>query len=157
MSDRPIPEPGDIASLNAFSRRFAEHLFAAHPEWRSLAERDPYGDPLPGSLLVRVPSPVPSRALSMQTYADQITIGFEPGFWHEHVLCTRTSDEPRLFDAALRLIDDLLSERTVVATRYWFGRPFLTRAIAPDRMQRPWWGRTEVVSWTGTRDATLRR
>ena len=141
--------------LNEYSRRFAERLFVAHPEWRPLARSDPEGFPAPGSLLVEVPSPVTGRGLWVRTYGDQITVDFGEHGWHEHFGAESGKTEEAAFAKALAFIEDLLSERLVVVTRILFSRPAWTRAIEATRVRRPLIGRIEVRSWTGAADAML--
>ena len=144
--------------LNPYSRRFAERLFSARPEWRELATRDPDGFPPPGSLLVSVASPVPGRRLLVRTYGDQVTVDFGPHGWHTHFLTAMSRDEAAAFDAALRLVDDLLAERVAVLSRELFGLRGWTRLIGPGVVpRRPLVGRVEVYSWRGGRDAVLGR
>jgi hypothetical protein len=66
------------------------------------------------------------------------------------------------FSAALRLIDDLLAERVVVAAGTRNGRPRWLRLVRDGEMPpRPWripWisaDRVEVYSWRGGHDATF--
>jgi hypothetical protein len=141
--------------LNPYSQRFAERLFVAHPEWRTIAQRDPTGFPAPGSLLVTVQSPVAGRELWIRTYGDQVTVDFGQQGWHEHFGPGTATDEAGIFDAAIGFIDDLLNDRKVVATRYLFGRPLWSRAMDASRAHAPLFGRTAVISWSGRKDATL--
>jgi hypothetical protein len=148
--------PGTTA-LNAFSQRFAARLLLVHPDWRPLIERDPEGFPPPGSLQISVPSPVAGRTLLIRTYGDQVTIDFGPPAWHEHFLPAAYADEASASTAALRFIDDLLTDRKVIATRYFFGRLVWVRALEATRARAPLFGQTRIISWSGTRDATLAR
>jgi hypothetical protein len=108
-------------ALNPFSQRFADGLFAAHPEWSPLAQRDPQGFPPPGSLYLSVPSPVAGRALLIKTYGDQVTVDFGSDGWHEHFIPAAYVEGTSACTAALRFIDDLLADRRVIATRHLFG------------------------------------
>ena len=130
-----------LSELNAYSAMFAERLLATHPEWSALAERDPEGFPPPGSLLLEVQSPVSDRKLVIRTYGDQVTIDFGPHGWHDH------------FDvgASLAFIDDLMSDRVVIATRFLFGMRAWSRPVAADA-RPPRFGQLEVYSWTGKHD-----
>lgn len=141
--------------LNAYSRRFAERLQAAHPEWRSLLRTDPDGFPPPGSLFLEVQSPVAGRALMVRTYGDQVTVDFGPRSWHEHFGRWSGPNEEVVFGVALAFIEDLLTERVVVVTRTFFGRPAWSRAIPVTRVRRPLIGGVEVYSWSGARDDML--
>lgn len=147
----------DATALNAFSQRFAGRLLLAHPDWRPLIQHDPEGFPPPGSLQISVPSPVAGRTLLIRTYGDQVTIDFGPHGWHEHFLPAAYADEPSACTAALHLIDDLLTDRKVIATRYFFGRPMWGRALEAGRAHPPLFGQTRIVSWSGTLDASLSR
>jgi len=144
-----------LHDLNPWSRRFAERLFAAHPEWRSIARRDPEGFPLPGSLLLEVASPVVGRALMIRTHGDQVTVDFGRHGWHDHFGSSSGQSESAAFGAALALIEDLMTERVVVVTRVLFGRPVWSRAVDAARVRRPLIGRVEVCSWRGRDDETL--
>lgn len=143
--------------LNAFSQRFADRLLLAHPDWRPLLQHDPEGFPPPGSLHISVPSPVAGRTLLIRTYGDQVTIDFGPHGWHEHFLPAAHADEAAACTAALSFIEDLLTDRKVIATRCFFGRPVWGRALEAGRAHAPRFGQTRIVSWSGTQDATLSR
>lgn len=138
-------------ALNPFSRRLADLLLAAHPEWASLVRADPEGFPAPGSLRVEVPSPLPGRALLIRTYGDQVTVDFGADGWHEHFMPAADGDAGTACAAALRLIDDLLADRVVVATRHLAGRRLWSRAVRHP-VRRPRLGSITVVSWSGARD-----
>jgi hypothetical protein len=142
-----------LSDLNSFSRRFAEGLFAAHPEWRHLAEIDPEGFPEPGSLLVTVPSPVASRSLTIRTYGDQVTIDFGPTGWHDHFDAARSPRAAYEFRESLAFIADLLGERVVVTTRFLFGKRSWSRPQRTEHLRSPRFGRLEIYSWTGKHDA----
>lgn len=144
-------------ALNAFSRRFADALSAAHPERRELIRLDPEGFPAPGSLQVVIPSPVSGRELRVRTYGTQVTVDFGPDGWHQHFLPQAHGDDATACSAALRFIDDLVTDRVVVATRYIAGRRLWTRAIDATKVRGPRFGTTKIISWTGARDATLSR
>jgi hypothetical protein len=146
-----------LDELNPWSRRFAERLLAAHPEWRSLGRRDPEGSPPPASLLLDVPSPVAGRALMIRTDGDQVTVDFGPRGWHDHFGSSSGQTEDAAFAAALAFIDDLMAERVVIVTRVLFGRPLWSRAVEATRLRRPLVGRVEVCSWTGRGDGMLIR
>jgi hypothetical protein len=150
-----------LNGLNAYSRRFAERLFGAHPDWRPLVARDPDGDPPPGSLLLTVASPVHGRALAVRTYGDQVTVEFGLHGWHEHLGVWSGLTEEAVFDAALSLISDLLAERVAVVTGLPRDRPVWFRLLRageePPRPRRLGADRVEVYSWRGERDATLVR
>jgi hypothetical protein len=143
--------------LNAFSKRFADRLLLVHPDWHPHLPHDPEGFPPPGSLHISVPSPVAGRTLLIRTYGDQVTIDFGPHDWHEHFLPAAYADEASAFTAVLRFIDDLLTDRKVIATRYFFGRPVWGRTLEAARAHAPLFGQTRIVSWSGARDATLPR
>jgi hypothetical protein len=143
--------------LNAFSKRFADRLLLVHPDWHPHLQHDPEGFPPPGSLHISVPSPVAGRTLLIRTYGDQVTIDFGPHDWHEHFLPAAYADEASAFTAVLRFIDDLLTDRKVIATRYFFGRPVWGRTLEAARAHAPLFGQTRIVSWSGARDATLPR
>jgi hypothetical protein len=143
--------------LNAFSQRFADRLLLAHPDWRPLIPHDPEGVAPPGSLHVSVPSPVAGRTLVIRTSGDQVTVDFGPHGWHEHFLPAAYADEASACTAALRFIEDLLTDRQVIVTRYFFGRPAGGRALEAGHAHAPLLGQTRIVSWSGTQDATLSR
>ena len=144
-----------LDELNPYSRRFAERLFTAYPRWRERAIVDPNGGSPPGSLRVRVPSPVSTRELGVRTYGEQITVDFGPHGWHDHFGEWSGKDEGAIFAAALAFIADLLAERVVLATRCLFGRPVWSRPMRADRLRKPLFGRLEVYSWSGGRDDVL--
>ena len=136
---------------DAFSQRFADRLAAAHPEWPSLAQADPDD----GGLRVVVPSPVEGRTLLLRTYGTQVTIDFGPDGWHEHFLPQVHGSDAAAIDAALHFIDELLADRIVIATRYVLGVRLWSRAVHATTVRAPSIGATRIVSWSGTRDATL--
>ncbi|HET9426366.1 MAG TPA: hypothetical protein VFO55_13435 [Gemmatimonadaceae bacterium] len=144
-------------AVNAFSRRFAERLIAAHPAWSTLVQPDPHGFPAPGSLLVVVPSPVAHRELLIQTAGDQVTVAFGADGWHEHFGPEEHGGEEPAISAALRVVADLLADRKVVVTRYLFGRRLWSRAVDATSVRAPRLGATRVTSWSGAGDATLTR
>ena len=139
----------ELDDLEPRSRRFAERLFAAHPEWRSYARRDPGDRARPGTLLLEVPSPVHSRPLIVRTYGDQVTIDFGRHGWHTHFLFGTGASEETTTTEALAFIEDLIAERIVIVTRQVFGRSAWTRAVRTAEVRRPLIGRLEVASWTG--------
>ena len=141
--------------LDPYSRRFAERLFTTYPQWRTLAFVDPEGGPPPGSLELAVPSPVAGRELRIRTYANQITVDFGPHGWHDHFGEGSSVDERAIFESAVAFISDLLAERVVVATHFFFGRPWWSRPMRTDRLRKPLVGRIEAYSWSGGRDAIL--
>lgn len=140
----------DPGKLNGFSARFAARLFERHPEWRDNAaiDADAPGD----TLRVEVTAPT-GATLTIRTYFDQITIEF--GHWHDHIGEWSGPDEDARFEKALQFIDDLVSGRRVVVTRFLFGRHAWSRAIPIENVRRTVVGRLEVTSWTGARGAPL--
>jgi hypothetical protein len=82
-------------------------------------------------------------------------VEFDAHGWHDHFGSWSAATEGEVFDRALACIDDLLRERLVVATRFLFGRPMWSRAVRVERLRRPRFGRVEIRSWAGSRDATL--
>lgn len=143
-------------ALNQFSRRFADRLLAAHPDWQPLLQSDPHGFPPPGSLQVVVPSPVAGRQLLIRTYGDQVTVDFGPDGWHQHFLPEAHDNDASALSAALRFIDGLLADRVVVATRYVAGRRLWSRAIEASP-RGPRFGTVKIISWSGGRDEILPR
>lgn len=141
----PVPVTNDL------SARLRERLLEQFPEWQPLvasADRDG---------VVRVPSPVAGRALVICASAEEVTIALEPGLWHDHFFASRQEDQPRMLDAVVAAIDDIVRERRVIETRLVWGRPLWTIARRPGRLRRPLFGHSTVVSWTGALDAVLRR
>lgn len=140
-----------LDGLNAFSARFATQLFERHPEWRDHAHLD--ADK--GGHTLRLSVVAPSGAqLQVRTYGDQITIDFGPD-WHEHIGEWSGADEPARFGKALELIDGIVSGKTVIVTRYVFGRRAWSRAMPITEVRRSILGRIDVMSWTGKRGAPL--
>ncbi|HVE79654.1 MAG TPA: hypothetical protein VNA89_12355, partial [Gemmatimonadaceae bacterium] len=101
--------------MNAYSQRFADRLFAAHPTWRALAAPDPAGDAPPGSLLVAVTSPGGAGELVLRTYGGQVTVEFGAHGWHEHFGAWSGPTEDAIFDAALAFVTDILADRIAAA------------------------------------------
>jgi hypothetical protein len=141
--------------LNLFSQRFAERLFTAYPEWRSLARRDPDGFPEPGSLLLIVESPVTGRALTIRTYGNQVTVDFGPHGWHDHFLAAAPRDEQKAFDDAMGLLVALTRDQRVIVTRTVFRRFRWVRSLPLSSIRPPTFGRSEIISWSGRLDKTL--
>ena len=66
----------DEEMLDPFSRDFARILFAAYPEWRTLAQAVPEPDGGPGALEVTVPAPDGSDLavpLALSTEGGEVT------------------------------------------------------------------------------------
>lgn len=140
----------DVATLNGFSARFAQRLFERYPEWREHAEMDPGQR---DTLRVAVAAPTGAE-LVVRTYFDQITIDF--GRWHTHIGDWSGPDENARFEKALETIDAIVSGKSVVVTRFVFGRHAWSRLIPLEKVRRTVVGRLEVTSWTGARGAPLR-
>ena len=97
--------------LDPFSREFAAALFAAHPDWRTLARTEVAADES-RYLVVEVPAPSGTdlaQALWIHTDAEEVTIGLD----HHHA---HFEWPPRTGRSPLSFIDDLIAERWMITT-----------------------------------------
>jgi hypothetical protein len=138
------------ATLNDYSRRFAERLFARFPEWRDHASVD---EQHASTLRVTVTSPGGAE-LMVRTYGDQVTLDFGP-HWHEHLGPWTSSDESKVFDTAIARLDDIVHDRVVVVSRFVFGRHAWSRAMPAQQAHRAHLGRRAVTSWSGAKQPPL--
>jgi hypothetical protein len=75
----------DIGALNEYSRKFADLLFASHPEWKTFAQAVTDPKIQQTFLQVEVPAPPESdfnNCLYILTEDDEITIGVRDIHWH---------------------------------------------------------------------------
>jgi hypothetical protein len=144
----------DLKELNAFSRAFADTLFARYPEWRAFAEAYSPGDAGPKTcLMVKVPAPERADVdHSLVIYADdEVTVDFD--CYHCHYNWPPDFDESDSSLNALAFIEEILSERVGVVS-WWEGDKMRVsstfRLGVPDQLQ-PVPGTTRVRrrSWQG--------
>ena len=146
--------------MDGFSTRVAKELFARRPEWERHASEEPGARP--GSLdrdhclWVRFPgSPRDDdHLLELATYDDEITVSLGP--MHVHMGEDMTGDGAlgRLLDRALKLMDDLLTERLVAVVRRLRIIGLTTWGFDPPEEAKDdlWWRVIDVRSWNGTHD-----
>ena len=140
--------------LNPYSRRFAEQLFAAYPEWRARATGEPWPNADAGCFLVEVPSPAdPARRLHVTTDGGEITVGFGEHGWHTHFGEWTGADEATSFREALALVAGLLAEEVVVLQAFVDGEARWSQSLAANEAPELCGAdRGEVYSWRGTHD-----
>lgn len=151
---------GAHGMMDGFSTGVAKELFARRPEWERHASEEPGARPggpdRDHCLWVRFPgSPRDDEhLLELATYDDEITVSLGPEHLHMGEDTTLDGALERLLDRALALVDDLLSERLVAATRRLriiglTAGGFDTPEGAKDDL---WWRVIKVRSWNGTHD-----
>lgn len=142
-----------IGGLNAFSRRAAERLFQAHPEWGQFAHSED------GILVIEVPSPCSDRSLLVTTHDDELTVYLQPFAWHAHYGPYLNLKETEFLDQAVEEIDLVLNEKTLIAEHTVSGKWTRSSSFPVDEPDdlRP--RRNELVrlrSWRGTHDRDIR-
>jgi hypothetical protein len=151
----------DNIQLNDYSRRFAEVLFAAHPEWRELASVDTTEDVDKGVLLVRVTPPTPRDIkwpLHISTDGEEVTVGFD--IYHSHFNRYADDEEAEEFAEALAFIADLLAERIAVIS-WWDGDEWRGSSTveAGTDVSAPSWASNaktaRIRSWRGMYDKDI--
>jgi hypothetical protein len=140
--------------LNDYSRRFAEQLFAAYPEWEARATTNPWPDADRGCFVVEVYSLThPDRALWVGTDGGEITVGFGAYGWHDHYGDWTGADEASSFAEALADIAAIVTEQKILATGFRNGRELASTLLAPgDSPNLQGHDRIEYTSWCGTYD-----
>ena len=151
----------DNTQLNEYSRRFADVLFTAYPEWREFASVDTAEDVDEGTLVVQVSPPRPRDIqwpLHISTDGEEITVGFDS--YHRHFNRYGEDDEAEGYAEALAFIADLLAERVAVIS-WWNGdewRGSSTFVPGADVVTPPWAIKAKTVrvrSWKGTYDKDI--
>lgn len=143
--------------LNSYSQRFAERLFAEHPDWECRAQIEPWATSDPGSFLVEVPSPSAGRVLSVGTDGGEVTVALGPE-WHGHYGGWTGADEATSFAEALANIAGILADRLVVAVGFREGRPGMSTLLPAGE---PAWfdvdgvERVDYCSWSGIHDRSV--
>ena len=146
----------DTGGLNDYSRRFAEYLFSAFPQWEPLAGVDEAKGVTPVVLLVEVPAPVPSadgvdRGLLISTHKDEITVRFDRH--HSHSGWSDRPDE-EAFAGAVGFIEDVLEQRVKLVVSMngneWVCSNIIGVREGPEILAGQ---RTCVRSWAGKFDA----
>ncbi|WP_140637625.1 hypothetical protein [Methylibium rhizosphaerae] len=148
--------------MDTYSLTSAEQLFAAFPEWRSLARSEQAED---GSsyLIVEVPPPAEANVqhgLVIDTSNDEVTVGFD--CYHSHFDEWVGDGEHFGTLAALDFIKQIVSERVSVVSWWfneeWRGSAQLEAGVPP---QPPSWdhagsfNRIRVRSWKGSFNADI--
>lgn len=146
--------------MDGFSTRVAKELFARRPEWERHASEEPGARP--GSLnsdhclWVRFPGSPPDdeHLLELATYDDEITVSMGLAHLHMGEDVTRDGRLELLLARALELMDDLLTERVVAATRRLriIGLTAWGFSTLEESKDDLWWRVIEVRSWNGTHD-----
>jgi len=134
---------------DGFSRRFADVLFCAYPDWRKCAKQTDAG------LEVEVPSPNENaeRGLFILAEFEELTVGFDNYHtdFHTHFM----QNEGQAFEAAMEFIADILAERRVVLVFSERGQLKDTMCVTHDEIwSKPWPRERRIVrSWRGTYDS----
>jgi len=142
--------------LSSFSRRFAQRLFEAYPQWRQYAtipDGEGWND---GVLSVVVQSPAGDRELSIDTDGDEITVGFGEHGWHAHFWAWDGLDENTVFAQAMDEIARILNDDVAILTRFVDGAARSSETFSQgEEVEFKNSDRIEICSWLGTRNATL--
>lgn len=161
-----------MTALNPYSRRFAEVLFAAFPEWRAFMLDDLpeiFTGDTEGSLIVRVPCPAPAEWppehswLLIDTSDEEIIISWDR--FHAHFGNFSDVPESTSFEQAISFLSRLVSEKFCIAIAKngdkWAGSMTIQHGQAPDflagRRSIPLPAGSSVYSrsWRGTYDTKL--
>ncbi|MES3035272.1 MAG: hypothetical protein V4813_14840 [Gemmatimonadota bacterium] len=139
--------------LNAYSRRFAEQLFAVYPSWEELAVVEAWPNADSGSFLVEIPSPAaPDQRLWVGTDGGEITVGFGDAGWHEHFGAWTGDDEANSFREALEEVRGILAGTRRVAVGYSKGVASVSQVYdADDGPRLDDVERVEQYSWPAGR------
>ncbi len=147
-------------TLDAFSRRFAQALFAAYPQWEPLAKIERADGGASSHLVVEVPSSPEadlSHGLYVLTENDEVTIGLDA--YHCHFEWP-PRDNTVIVDP-VAFIGAVLDERVAVASVYgcekWCGSWIVLDGQEPDDSKHRGHGRRlRLRSWKGSlnRDVT---
>ena len=136
--------------LDELSHRFARKLFSAFPAWTRFARTINGANGITG-IQIEVVQDGSNRILQLSTTADEITIRFEG--WHTHVGPFLGIDIEESVETAIRIIESLVSEETVVMVAYrdgkWIGSS-LSYRVAPSKPTPN--STTKIFSWRGTYD-----
>lgn len=162
--------------MDELPRAFAQMLFEIFPEWRRFAREETYADTSGCGLVVEVPS-LPAadvkNGLIIQV-DDEVTVGFD--YYHSHfdpegfyaVLsadATDTADDEGLSGvlAALKFIEDIVSERVVIVSYMvndeWRGSTAMPAQLTPARPEYVGgrsYNRVRVRSWGGAHNADVK-
>lgn len=146
----------NLDSLDAFSRGFAEALFAAYPDWIAHAKFDRATDSGSDYLVVYVPSPPGSHmspGLYILTEDEEVTVGFDA--YHSHFDWPATHDDVAVDPMALigAVIDERVAAASVWEGEKWCGSwpEYDGSNVDSDKYRGP--GRQlRIRSWRGTLD-----
>ena len=152
-----------MTALNPYSRRFAEVLFAAFPEWRAFMLDDLpeiFTGDTEGSLIVRVPCPAPAEWppehswLLIDTADGEVTITWD--MFHTHFGNFSDVPESTSFEQAISFLSRLVSEKFCIAIAKngdkWAGSMTIQHGQAPDFLAG---SSVYSRSWRGTYDTKL--
>lgn len=147
----------DLDLLDGRSRRFAQALLRAFPEWAPYLQPATHERAAPGSLLVEVPPPAPgAHPLYVDTDNGEITVAFAG--WHDHYGAWAGEDDEESTRAALDDVRAIVEERWLSVLAYEDGQWRRSWRVAPgEPVETRHGNRTQVRSWRGTYDADLAR
>ena len=142
-----------LENLDEYSQRFAKMLFEIHPEWWALATVESRTESNLGYLSIVVPSPShPDSQLWITTDGTEVRIAFD--YWHMHLGGWLGGEEREWFLEALENIEDILSEKTIIAVSMNGDQLCGSTNIKPGEIPKLIKGsRTYVRSWLGTYNA----
>lgn len=144
--------------MDEFSAATAEEIFAAFPEWRTLA-RTERGEDGASFLVVEVRPPAEANVehgLTIDTSNGEVTVGFD--CYHSHFDQWVGDGEHFGAQAALQFVKQILAERVSVVSWWlneaWRGSAQMESGSSPEV---PSWAtdfnRVRVRSWRGTFNA----
>jgi hypothetical protein len=152
--EKPQPKPYDRDALNDFSRRYADFIFARHPDWVQFAGRWDEHHGSPGILDITIPSPTgdPKSMLYICTVDDEVTCTFD--LTHCHFSPWDESDsEEKIFGESDKWLTDFMNEK-LKAVIYmkdgkWDGSKEIDSKQEPDHKPDQ---QVYTKSWRGTYD-----
>jgi len=152
-----------MTALNPYSRRFAEVLFAAFPEWRAFMLDDLpeiFTGDTEGSLIVRVPCPAPAEWppehswLLIDTADGEVTITWD--MFHTHFNFDSQVEEDSNANGPTAFLHQLVNQELCIAIAKngdkWAGSMTIQHGQAPDFLAG---SSVYSRSWRGTYDTTL--
>jgi hypothetical protein len=139
------------SSLNEYSRRFAELLFAMYPAWREHMVVEPWPNADSGCFCVEIASPAaPDQPLWIGTDGGEVTVGFGAHGWHDHFGEWTGADEATSFQQALDEVAAIIAGRRLLAVGFYEGIASVSQVY--DANESPSFERVERIetfSWPG--------
>ncbi len=152
--EKPKTKPYDRNALNDFSRRYADFIFARHPEWVQYACNGDEHHGKPGILDITIPSPTgdPKSELYICTTDDEVTCTFDRD--HSHFSIWDESDtEDQIFNASDQWLNDFMNEKFKIVVHMKDGKWAQSTTAVPDEEPEAKPGCLAYTkSWRGTYD-----